>query len=171
MASQIMLQQSQQLMGDGSQTVYSTQYNQHLKNLQNQASKLSDGVDPKVTGQAFQLQSQANSLLKNHMLSNSFMNQGGEKQIGRLGHHQTEKEMWAGNTNLAKYQRMKLVGPIMIGETIASNMNNMASLQTQNQLQVINENASKNTVGRNMENQLRDQGVMPHNLNNMSAIL
>ena len=77
--SQIMVQQSQQLMGDGSQTVYSTQYNQHLKNLQNQASKLSDGVDPKITGQAFQLQSQANSLLKNHMLSNSFMNQGGEK--------------------------------------------------------------------------------------------
>ena len=33
--SQIMMQQSQQLMGDGSQTVYSTQYNAHLKNLQN----------------------------------------------------------------------------------------------------------------------------------------
>ena len=64
-----------------------------------------------------------------------------------------------------------MVGPIMIGETIASNMNNMASLQTQNQLQVINENASKNTIGRNMEHQLRDQGVVPHQLNNMSAIL
>ena len=37
---------TQQQLGDGSQTVYSTQYQQALQNLQNQASKLSAGVDP-----------------------------------------------------------------------------------------------------------------------------
>lgn len=38
--------QQQLGQGDGSQTVYSTQYQQALQNLQNQASKLSAGVDP-----------------------------------------------------------------------------------------------------------------------------
>lgn len=119
--------------------------------------------------QAIQLQSQANSLLKNHMLSNSFMNHNGQKPfksgIG-LGHHQTEKDMWAGNTNLSQHKRLGLVGPIMIGETVASNMHNLTSLQTQNQLQV------SSTVGRHMADQLRDQGLAPGaNLNNMSAIL
>jgi len=79
-----------------------------------------------------QLQSQANSLLKNHMLSNSFMNNGKKPLKGGigLGHHQTEKDMWAGNTNLNKQARMGLAGPIMIGETIASNLHNLHNLQT-----------------------------------------
>lgn len=68
------------------------------------------------------------------MLSNSFMNNNGkgivtEKGLA-LGKHQTEKEMWAGNTNLNKQQRLGLVRPIMIGETVASNMYNLTSLQT-----------------------------------------
>ena len=65
------------------------------------------------------------------MLSNSFMNPNSNKPfksgIG-LGHHQTEKEMWAGNTNLSHHKRMGLVGPIMIGETVASNMHNLTNL-------------------------------------------
>jgi hypothetical protein len=118
--------------------------------------------------QAIQLQSQATSLLKNHMLSNSFMNNGKKpfkSGIG-LGHHQTEKDMWAGNTNLSHQKRMGLIGPIMIGETVASNMHNLPSLQTQNRLQV------SSTVGRNIVGQLNDQGIGPGlNLNNMSALL
>lgn len=50
----------------------------------------------------------------------------------------------------------------MIGETVASNMQKMGTAQ--HQLQV------SSTVGRNMADQLRNEGVIP-NLNNMSAIL
>jgi len=57
--------------------------------------------------------------------------------------------MWAGNTNLSKQHRAGIGGPIMIGETVASNLYN---LQTVNQLQV------SSTVGRNMVEQLVDQG-------------
>jgi hypothetical protein len=60
------------------------------------------------------------------MLSNSFMhnpNGPGRGALG-LGHHQTEKDTW-GVTNLPKEQRHGLAGPIMIGDTAASNMNNM----------------------------------------------
>lgn len=68
--------------GDGgSQTVYSTQYQAYLTSIQNKNSKLSDGL---------QMQSQQAGLLKNHMLSNSFMqNTTGIAPIGRgpLGHH------------------------------------------------------------------------------------
>jgi hypothetical protein len=54
----------------------------------------------------------------------------------------------------------------MIGETIASNMHNLSGLNTHNQLQV------SSTIGRNMAEQLRNEGVIPHaNLNNMSALL
>jgi hypothetical protein len=47
-----------------------------------------------------------------------------------LGHHQTEKESWGGNTNLNRDQRIGFGGPIMIGETVASNMQNLTNLQT-----------------------------------------
>lgn len=47
-----------------------------------------------------------------------------------LGHHQTEKESWGGNTNLNRDQRIGLAGPIMIGETVASNLHNLTNLQT-----------------------------------------
>jgi hypothetical protein len=60
------------------------------------------------------------------MLSNSFMHNPmapGRGALG-LGHHQTEKDTW-GVTNLPKEQRHGLAGPIMIGDTAASNMNNM----------------------------------------------
>mmetsp|Transcript_995 Transcript_995/g.1197 ORF Transcript_995/g.1197 Transcript_995/m.1197 type:complete len:88 (+) Transcript_995:438-701(+) len=85
------------------------------------------------------------------MLSNSFMNHPttlGAGKAGKgplaLGHHQTEKEMYGGNTNLNKEQRNGLAGPIMIGETAASNLHNLTNLQTQNQLQV------SSTMGRNI---------------------
>lgn len=54
----------------------------------------------------------------------------------------------------------------MIGETVASNMQKLSQLNTQQQLQV------SSTVGRNIADQLRNDGVIPHaNLNNMSAML
>lgn len=102
------------------------------------------------------------------MLSNSFMNNpvGQPARKGPLGHHQTEKEAWGGGTNLNRLQRIGLGQPIMIGETIASNMQNLSGLNTQNQLQV------SSTIGRNMADQLRNEGIIPHaNLNNMSALL
>jgi len=142
----------QNMVGGGadgaSQTIYSTQYQLYLQNLQNNKSKLSEGL---------QMQSQQNSLLKNHMLSNSFMNNPNAMAPagrGPLGHHQTEKEMWGG-TNLSKEQRLGLAGSIMIGETVASNLQNLSSLPTQNQLQV------SSTMGRNIVNQLREQGIAP----------
>ena len=54
----------------------------------------------------------------------------GQPQKGPLGlgHHQTEKEMWEAGTNLNKNQRMGLAGPIMIGETAASNLHNLTNL-------------------------------------------
>jgi len=55
------------------------------------------------------------------MLSNSFM----QNQKGPLGHHQTDKEIWGGGTNLSQGQRLGLAKPIMIGETAASNMHNL----------------------------------------------
>ena len=75
------------------------------------------------------------------MLSNSL--QIGLPGRGPLGHHQTEREMW-GVTNLGKEQRNGLAGPIMIGDTAASNIYNLTNLQTQNQLQI------SSTMGRNL---------------------
>lgn len=134
--------------GGASHTVYSTHYQNYLRHLQ-QTTKLSEGNN--------QMQSAQNSLLKNHMLSNSFMNaQSSMAPAGRgpLGHHQTEKEMW-GVTNLSREQRLGLVGSIMIGETVASNLQNLSSLPTQNQLQV------SSTMGRNIADQLKEQGLVP----------
>ena len=65
---------------------------------------------------------------------------------GPLGHHQTEKEMW-GVTNLNGEERKGLAGPIMIGDTAASNIYTLNA----NQLQI------SSTMGRN----LREQAVAP----------
>jgi len=48
-----------------------------------------------------------------------------QNQKGPLGHHQTDKEIWGGGTNLSQGQRLGLAKPIMIGETAASNMHNL----------------------------------------------
>lgn len=64
------------------------------------------------------------------MLSNSFMHNPTGQGRGALGHHQTEKDTW-GVTNLSNEQRHGLAGPIMIGDTAASNMNAL-NMQTQN---------------------------------------
>ena len=48
---------------------------------------------------------------------------------GPLGHHQTEKEIW-GVTNLPKEARLGFTGSIMIGETVASNLQNRRSSES-----------------------------------------
>ena len=83
--------------------------------------------------------------------------------------------MW-GVTNLSREQRLGLTGSIMIGETVASNLNNMTALPTQNQL------LANSTMGRNLaamqqsspqapevRTEIAPSGIAKDNLNNLSA--
>lgn len=60
--------------------------------------------------------------------------------------------MW-GATNLSKEQRLGLAGSIMIGETVASNLQNLTSLPTQEQL------IANSTLGRNLGVGLQQPGT------------
>ena len=60
--------------------------------------------------------------------------------------------MWGG-TNLSKQQRLGLAGSLVMGDNVASNLQNLGSMPGQNKLH------ASSTIGRGIVGQPRDHGI------------